>query len=143
MSVSVSKIHAPLVQYLVQKNCDSVRSIVHAIKISKDRRHKRYDAIAYLARELIGLKSVPLTLHDQTRCKFIFRGIMDVYARERGKFPAYAWIIEKCLLMLGRPDLIQFLHCLKCPSRRRYYETVYGPVFSQCAASARASAAYR
>ena len=125
----VSRISQSLGKYLLETDISSVQDLTRQLKRSQNRKHKRYDAIAFLARQLLGLQIVPLTLQTQQWCKYKFREVQILHQQTGGTFPAYSWIIEKCLCSLNRTDLCQFLHKLKCQHRRKHYESMYGAIF--------------
>lgn len=125
-SARVSRLHKPFLDALTASRPRSVDGIYGFIRASKDRAFKRYDAICLLAFHLLDKKSVPLTLSQLRWAEFAFREIEHRHGRIKGTFPAYSWICERCLQELGRSDLCQFVHKLKCKKRRLVYERLYG-----------------
>ena len=126
----VSKISNDLTDRLVNKNPQTVAAIYQFMRTSRDRCCKRYDAIALLAFHIIGVRVTPLTLQQQKWAEYKFRDIQWIHGREHGTFPAYSWVIEQVLICLGRADLLEFVHLLKCRHRRAVYSKRYGHVFN-------------
>ena len=122
----VSRLHEPIVEKLVASGPASVADIYEFIRNSRTRAFKRYDAVCILAANILDFKATPLTLPQLRWAEFVFRDIEIRHSRVKGTFPAYSWICERALQELGRSDLCQFVHRLKCKKRRRVYEKTYG-----------------
>ena len=122
----VSKLHQPIVDALYSSSPKTLTDIYKFIRRSSFRSFKRYDSLAFFAINILDKKIEPLTLSELRWAKFTFREIEHKHSRVRGTFPAYSWICERALQELGRSDLCQFVHRLKCKKRRRVYEKTYG-----------------
>ena len=122
----VSKLHQPIIDALYTAKPESLTDIYEFIRTSSERAHKRYDALGFFAIHILDQKVEPLSLAELRWAEFTFREIEYKHSHVRGTFPAYSWICEQCLLKLGRSDLCQFVHRLKCKKRRQVYQDVYG-----------------
>ena len=125
----VSRIHPSLIEKLNKTVISSAVDIYNLIRASKGTKMKRYDAIASLCIYKLGSTITPLNHNQNMWASHIFRDVVSLHARNRGTFPAYSWCIEKCLIALGREDLLRYVHRLKCKKRRTVYEHVYGHLF--------------
>ena len=101
--------------------------IIKFMKVRKSRIFKRYDCVAKLSQELLGHRPEALCTRKIAFCLGQFQWIEVRHCRIGGVFPAYSFILEMCLQhpIVDRPDLIQYLHLLKCPRRRAKYKTSY------------------
>lgn len=105
----------------------SPRDIIKFMKVQKDRTFKRYDCVAKLSQQLLGHRPEPICPRKVAFCLGQFQRIEIRHCRICGVFPAYSFILEMCLQhpIVNRPDLIQYLHILKCPKRREKYRINY------------------
>ena len=124
-----SKIHAELIDKLAESNIRTSQDIYNVIRKSKGQHMKRYDALARLTCHTLGTYVQPLSHHQNTWATFTFREVVSRHAFRRGTFPAYSWCIEKILIAIGRQDLLEYVHALKCKKRRHVYEETYGDLF--------------
>ena len=126
----VSKLHQPIIDALFAIQPESLSDVYEFIRTSNERAHKRYDALGFFAMHILDKKIKPLSLAQLRWAEFTFREIEYRHSRVQGTFPAYSWICEQCLLQVGRADLCQFVHRLKCKKRRQVYQEVYGPLIT-------------
>ena len=117
------------VKYIQKHAPKTPQRIIELIRTANRREFKRYDCISRLSIEFLGHRPRPLTPCQISECMGIFQRVEIVHRRARGVFPAYSFLIELCLVKVGRPDLIQYIHRLKCPRRRSTYLKLYGPCF--------------
>ena len=95
------------------------------------RSYKRYDAVSLFSVLFLGHTIKPVSDSERVVSVARFRDVESSHEYQGGTFPAYSWLIEKILILLGRHELIQYVHCLKCPKRRRLYEQQYGMLFKK------------
>ena len=124
----VSCLPRGLIELLDIRKVRTVDDILHTIRTTSVRKFKRYDALAYLSREILGNTLTPLDHGQIVRAAHIFRQVERRHLQIGGCFPAYSWVIEKFLNEIGRSDLILYLHVLKCRKRRELYELMYFPL---------------
>ena len=119
------------VKLVVKSKPSSVQEIIRFIKNLKNRVYKRYDCVSRLAHDILGHSLVPMSRTKLKVCEGIFRRIEIKHRLLRTTFPAYSFIIEHCFLHthIQRPDLVQYLHLLKCPRRRAQYYEDYSSCF--------------
>ena len=119
------------IRTLVDSKPESSDHIMSFIRGTKNRSFKRYDCIAKLSQKLLNHEIESLSQHQICFCVGVFQKIEERHRQVRGVFPAYSFIIEYCLLhpFVNRPDLVGYLHLLKCPRRRAMYKRVYGICF--------------
>ena len=125
----VSRVSKQLTDNLMLCKPRTVDDIYTFLRRSRHRWFKRYDALALLSYHILGVTVKPLSLHQQKWAEYKFRDVQWIHGRDRGTFPAYSWIIEQVLVALGRKDLLQYVHLLKCRHRRAVYTKKYGHVF--------------
>ena len=119
----------------IQENCPKTPAeIIELIRTAKPREYKRYDCISRLSIEFLNHRPIPLTRSQISQCMGIFQRVEIEHRRRKGVFPAYSFLIELCLAKVGRPDLIQYIHRLKCPRRRARYIRLYGHCFHHTSA---------
>ena len=104
----------------------STQDLFRQIKGFKHREMKRYDAIAFLSVQMLSHKIKPLTQGELVVANSRFRDVESTHSFCGGTFPAYSWVVERILTIINRGDLMQYVHRLKCPKRRRLYDTYYG-----------------
>ena len=131
------------VKYIQDHNPQTPDEIIELIRTAKPRDYKRYDCISRLSIEFLNHRPEPLTQCQISECMGIFERVEIVHRRQRGVFPAYSFLIELCLVKVKRPDLIQYIHRLKCPRRRTKYLKLYGPCFRHKSAPRQPSAGCR
>ena len=123
------KVHSDLIKSIEACECRSPEDIYRLIRRAKPRNHKRYDSLAYLSFNLTDTPIRPLTQGEFGWCIKQFQLVLERFIKVRGTFPAYSYIVERCLLALRRDDLLRFVHKLKCKRRRRVYSGAYGDIF--------------
>jgi len=100
------------------------------IRASGNRRFKRYDSVAILTMYLLDKKIQPLDpIHSQWAAH-----VFSEIEREHKfgeTFPAYSYVIECLLKTIGRDDLVEYIHPLKCKRRRAIYNSRYGNLFTR------------
>ena len=126
----VPKVADSLIKELIRTECNSAEGMYNLMRQSADRQFKRYDALSYLVMNLTNSKIKPLTIDQHSWCRECFKAVLEVHANKRTTFPAYSFLVERCLCALGRSDLVQYINSLKCKRRRRYYSETYGHIFS-------------
>ena len=117
------------VQYIQENKPETPAQIIELIRTAKPREYKRYDCISRLSIEFLNHRPKPLTQCQISECMGIFERVEIVHRRQKGVFPAYSFLIELCLVKVDRPDLIQYIHRLKCPRRRSRYLKLYEHCF--------------
>ena len=118
-----------LVKALIGSGCDSAVDMYKLMRRSDNRRFKRYDALGFLVTQLTSCKIQPLTIDQHAWCKRCFQQVLAVHASKKTTFPAYSFLVERCLLAMNRRDLIPYINLLKCKRRRKYYDHTYGFIF--------------
>ena len=123
--------HAFLIKAIQKARPTSPEDIFSVIYTSTDRRLKRYDALAFLSLNLLpGWEILPLRSQDIAFAEELFRSIERSYNIRlfaHSPFPAYAFIVEQILVSpnVNRPDLLRYIHKLKCKRRRSLYKKLY------------------
>ena len=126
----VSRVSDSLFIHLKEKNCRTVQDVYKVIRASREKHHKRYDALGYLARGLLDDAIVPLCEHITRWADLCFVSVQERHRHLGGTFPCYSWLIEQVLTRSGRTDLLQYVNLLKCKKRRFVYTQNYGDIFA-------------
>ena len=112
------------VKYIYNNKPKTPVDILELIKLTK--KHKRrYDALARLSIDILGHEIEPLTSTQIHCCLGLFENIELLHRKNKTVFPAYSYVLEYCFTEIGRTDLIQYLHLLKCSKRRTIYKNLY------------------
>ena len=130
----VSRCSPKLLCSLMNARPKTPQDIFNHIRASGHRKHKRYDAIAFLSNALIpGHYILPMSTQEVFWANSTFRNVESRHRIVQSVFPAYSWLHEKVLLNTRpvRTDLLQYVHRLCCPKRRANYEKLYGDLFKR------------
>ena len=126
----VSRLPDSFFVYLAKRKCRTVQDVYNAIRASREKKHKRYDALGFLAIGILGVAITPLCERISKWADLCFVHVQERHRRLGGTFPCYSWLIEQVLTRSGRTDLLPYINLLKCKRRRFVYTQNYGSIFA-------------